>query len=179
MPEMVLSTLPATTPGFSVYVYTLLDVPGVVAQNNYVSFFNPANSGKVMVALAGIVSTYAVNLAASPNSLATRRITGASGGSLVTASTVPRFQSVNPDPVVQVRTGNPTITGAGLPLSAFPPVISDKTGSPGTQTSPAGAPSFVCLPGEGLVWNTAAGDVNQIWNITFLWGESGFDMVKG
>lgn len=179
MPEMTLNAVTAGNPAFNVYLYTLTDAPGVVAQNNFVSFFNPSNSGRLVIALAGIVSAYATGTSSTSNSLTTRRITGASSGSLVAANTVERFVTSSPDPAFQVRTGNPTITGAGNPLSSFPPPISIGTGTPGTQTSPSGAPSFVCFPGQGLVFNTAAGNINQVWNVTFLWGEIGIDAVKG
>jgi hypothetical protein len=156
-----------------VYVYTLMDTPGVVAANTFISFFNPANSGKVMFAIQGSVTTYSSAAAGSANSMGTYRISAASGGTLIAASTVYRVASFWPDPGTEIRIGNPTNTVSSLPLAVFPPVISsggggDAVANISAPTNP-GSPFF---PGEGFIFKTLGGDVDQVWNITFIFSEA-------
>lgn len=155
------------------YSYGINDVTGVVAANNYISFFNPVGSGKIMLAIQNITTAYSVGLSDSAASLTVHAISAASAGTLVTASTVYRLRSDWSDPSVQIRTGNPTVTNS-FPHTVFtvsPPVSSGAGGgSSGTVTTPS-AGGVPYLPGEGLVWGTTSGNTNQRWNILFIWAE--------
>jgi hypothetical protein len=155
-----------------IYLYTLVDVPGVVAANNFLAVFNPANSGKVHVALQLIVASYSGGVTATANSLISKRITASSGGTLVSASTVARFRTDWDDPASAVRIDNPTVTTSGLGLAVVSPVVSAGVGQSSAQISPPPGASFVMTPGQGLVFYTAGGDVDQVWNITYLWTEA-------
>lgn len=154
------------------YLYSLNDVAGVAAANNYFSVFNPVGSGYIHIAFELIVSTYAAGVTASQNSLVSRRITGHSGGTLVTDSAVERFVTAHPNPKTEIRFGNPTVTGSGGPLAVVPPVISTGTGTSNTSLAAPPGASFLLTPGQGLVFGTAAGDTDQVWNFTYLFSEA-------
>lgn len=154
------------------YLFVLYDTLGVVLANNFISIFNPVGSGRAFTGLQLIVSSYSPGNTAVAKSLLTKRITAASGGTLVSASTIPRFRTDFPDPVTQIRTGNPTVTTTGLVLSAISPVISLGAGESGNTLAPPPGASFIHKPGEGAVIYTEAGDIDQMWNITIVWTET-------
>lgn len=157
----------------AVYTFTLVDVPGVALANNYLSFFNPANSGRSAIALQLSIYCYATGTTSVAKSMLTKRITAASGGTLIAANTIGRFQTFYSDPILQVRIDNPTVTTTGLVINAIPPVISVGVGvSSSVQSATAGS-SFVYAPGEGGVLYTEAGDTDQVWTIQFVWSEVG------
>lgn len=159
--------------GANFYVYALSDAPGTVAANAFVSIFNPVGSGKNLVFYRSVVLPYAADVTSVADSMDIFRITAASGGTLVAASAVPKFVTSQANTVAQVRTGNPTVTISGSTLLGTPPELTtSKSGSTGGTGSniPTGA-GFVCAPGEGLVAYTATGEVNQRWNIQFVWAE--------
>jgi hypothetical protein len=154
------------------YFHTVRDAPGSVARKNFLSVFNPANSGRAVVFVVSEVRSYAVGEASVASSLTAFRTTAASGGTLIAASDVSRLVTIHPNPVAVVRENNPTTTDIGLNLNAFPPPIS--TGAGASQAGASQAPSggaFTCLPGEGLVATTLAGDTDQRWDITLTWFE--------
>lgn len=157
-----------------VYQQAMSDIPGVVAANNFLTVYNPVGSGKVMFALQLNVSTYSVGQTSAGNSLRAHRITSApTGGTLVAASSVARFNTLHPDPVSVVRVNNPSATPVGELLVGIPPIISVGTGQSATSSfAPPSGASFLSLPGQGLVFSTIAGDVDQRWNIDFVWGEA-------
>lgn len=170
--EEPLFITPGAPPGLSFYFYTLFDTPGVVASNNFLSVFNPAGSGKLLIFYQAEIVNYSNGVTDAFSSLTATRITAASAGTLVAASNISRFVTSTPDPVAVVRVGNPSVTTTGLALNAWPPPVSDKAGS-GAQlatSTPPGA-GFVCLPGQGIVFNTLTGDVNQLWKINTIWAE--------
>lgn len=155
--------------GTNFYTAAIQDAPGVVAANNFLSVFNPGGSGKVVIFYASIVLPWASGATATAVSMNTFRTTAASAGSLQTAD---KFSSASPAAAAVVRIGNPTVTTTGASLGAFPPAMTAAAGgaSPNALSAPAGA-SFVCVPGEGLVLTTASGNVNQLWNLGFIWAE--------
>lgn len=170
----LVNAVTAPPEGSQFYFYSLADVAGVAAGNNFLSVFNPVGSGKVLVfynSQTAAWSTAGTSVAVSMN---IHRTTAASAGSLVAASAVPRFVTSQSDPVAQVRIGNPTVTKTGSTLFGTPPAISAAgIGSPsagGAGPTPAGA-GFVCVPGEGVVASTTSGSANQLWNLNFVWAE--------
>lgn len=155
------------------YAFSLSDVPGVVAANNFLSVFNPVGSGRNLVFYQSIVNAYAGGATTSTTSLNIFRTTAASAGTLITASAVPRFVTSDGPSVAEVRIGNPTVTTINTTLQGISPAITTAgagTSASGGGSTPSGS-SFVCVPGEGLVMRTAAGDVDQLWNLTFVWSE--------
>jgi len=161
-----------------IYRYSLVDAPGAVAANTFLSVFNPRSSPVLHRMLGLIVSVYAMGVTVSGSSLVMRRSTAQSGGTLVTASTVERYVSTDPDPAAVLRVDNPTVTASGLPLRGIPPAVAVGTdvsaGGTGSDLSQPPSPtvtSWVLRPNHGLVFATADGYVNQLWNIAYTWTE--------
>lgn len=160
-------------PNPSFYLYSVVDAPGVVATNNFLSVFNPVGSGKTIIFYAGIILPWATAGTSTASSLLVNRITAASGGSAVAPANINKFISAQPNSIADVRTGNPTVTVTGSPTQGIPPALTGSgagVGAQGGGQSPPGA-SFVCVPGEGLVMRTLLGNTNQLWNLTFIWVE--------
>lgn len=156
-----------------VYVYSLIDTPGVVAANNYVSIFVPSTSNRLATLVLSNTVNYAIGSSSTAQSMNIQRCSAASGGTLIAASNIDRFLSTDEDPAAQIRIGNPTTTLVQQPLVGYPPPFATGAGggASSVQTSPPGA-SFNLLPGEGLVWYTNSGNTNQVWNIQFAWVET-------
>lgn len=167
-----LGTVASGPAGSKFYTFSLADAPGVVAANNFLSLFNPAASGKTMVLYQLIVAPYATGATTATASLNAFRTTAASAGTLIAAANVGRFVTSDPNPVTEVRTGNPTVTTTGTTLIGIPPSVTSAAGgaSPAAAAVPSGA-SFVITPGQGVVFTTALGNVNQLWNINITWAE--------
>lgn len=168
-----LNTVTGVPEGSQFYVATLADAPGVVASNNFLSVFNPVASGKTVVFFSSLTVPWAAGSTTVPNSMNVFRTTAASGGTLVAAANIGRFVTANSNPVSEVRTGNPTVTTSGISLLATPPPMNSAPQGAGSAPVSSTAPgaSFVCTPGQGIVWNTSAGNVNQMWNIQVVWAE--------
>lgn len=154
------------------YFHTIIDVPGVVAANNFFSVFNPSGSGKTVAFFAINVNSYTTGASSTATSLVVDRTTAASGGTQVTAADVNRLLTSWSNPVAEVRTANPAATKTGVTLFSWVPPISTGVGIGGTAYStPPSGQSFICLPGQGIVLSTAAGNTNQVWGININWAE--------
>jgi hypothetical protein len=156
-----------------VYFHAIIKEPGVSgAPHEFLSVFNPANSGKAVVALGFIAQSYSINSATATEPLQVFRTTAASVGSQIAAASVNRFDPRHPDPKAEVRVSGPTVTKTGLSMLGIAPVISVGTGSNGQTVAPTPGASFIILPGTGITFGTTDGDVDQIWNLQFIWGEA-------
>lgn len=162
------------TPPF--YFHSMVDTPGVALANNFMSIFNPASSGRSLIFFQAEIRTYTVGITIAADSMSVFRITAASGGTLLAASKINRFLTTSPDSVAQVRMDNPAITidpTFDQVLNGFPPAIAPSAadlGSPTGTSTPPGS-GFVCLPGQGIAFRTASGDVDQRWGLTTIWAE--------
>lgn len=155
------------------YITTLIDAPGVVAANNFLSLFNPVGSGRNVVVFFAQTIPWATAATTADASMNVFRTTAASAGTLTTASTIGRFITTDGSPVAEVRTGNPTVTTTGQALLGTPPAITSAgsgTSGGSVSNSTPGA-SFLLVPGEGIVWRTTLGDVDQRWNLQIIWAE--------
>ena len=169
----VVSTTGVRSPSIKgVYDFSLSNATGVVAANNFISLFNPVGSGKVLS--FGTVFVSCALAAGSTNTEPLRgfRITAASGGTLQATSAIAKFITSDPNPVAEVRTGNPTVT-AGAAIFNSPPVVSGAAGFGNVHIIPVpgGLAPFTLVEGEGIVLATTAGDVDQRWNISIVWSE--------
>lgn len=155
-----------------VYFHAIVDTIGATASNNFISVFNPLGSGKIAIALGFIASNYALNTVATPASLVAFRTSAHTGGTDITAANVNRFLSTFVNPACEVKVGNPgtTNTNGTNPMIGIPPVVGSGVQSPQTVAPTPGA-SFVFLPGEGIVFNTPSGDVDQRWDLQYIWAE--------
>lgn len=156
----------------SVFVFSVGNVPGVVAANNYLSLFNPVGSGKVLSFGSAFISSMTAGGTTVTDPMQGFRITAASAGTLQAASASAKFVSSEADPVAEVRTGNPTVT-LGAQLFNSPPAISSTTASTNVHIIPVpgGLQPFTLAEGEGIVLRTAVGDADQRWNLSIVWAE--------
>lgn len=155
------------------YSYTMIDVPGVVATNNFVSILNPANSTRVMAFVNLIANAYATTTSQTAASMGIYKATNVSGGT-VDSTNIARFNTQLTTSVAEVRIGNPTLTRNKLVLY-IPPPISSGTGVT-TSTSELVTPvsvtnTLLLYPGEALCATTLSGNTNQVWNLNFAWVE--------
>lgn len=166
-----LSVINGVDPTWKIYLASVSDSPGVVAANNFLSVFNPVASGSHVIGLGAVVSSYATASAGAAHSMLVYRTTAASAGTLVAAANVSRYDTTVSNPVAEVRTGNPTVTTSGGALMGFNPPVSTGSGTSGIASPAVTGATFIMHPGEGLVFTTSAGDVNQLWNIQLTWAE--------
>lgn len=170
-----IQTLPGPIPNLTAaYIYSLTDAPGVVAANNFISLFNPVGSGKKMYFLGMFISTYVAGGGSTTrNSMQGKQITAASAGTLVGAASIAKLISTYANPTSEVRISNPTVTANAAFLNSPPPIgstASQYVHSVGLGASENSGGGFFA-PGEGFVLTTAAGNTNQTWNISIVWGE--------
>jgi len=168
-----ITTVAGGPAGGKFYVYAVGDVPGVVAANNFLSVFNPGASGKAVVFYGASIVPWAGGAATVTVSMRTFRTTAASAGTLIAAANVGKFVTTDANASAEVRIGNPTVTTTGLELISVPPAITSAGAGVGAQTStaPPGGAGFVCTPGQGVVFSTTSGDVDQLWNFQIIWAE--------
>lgn len=154
-----------------IYLHALVDQPGVVGSHVWMSVFNPSTSTKAVVLLSGTFDSYAAASTSTLESMQAFRISAASGGTLIAASAVNRLDTLWPDPVAELRIGNPTVTTVGTPLRGFAPVIATGAGTSASGAASLPAGSLICYQGQGVAVRTDAGDVDQIWDIQLVWAE--------
>lgn len=165
-----ISSYAVPAPSGGLFGYALADSPGVVAAYNFMSVMNPIGSGKNVYLAQINVSRYSIAGASSPNSLLASRTSAHSGGTLIPAGNVLKFDNTTPNTIVEVRTGS-TATH-GILVNAFAPPVGTNS-SPRVDQLPGNpAGPFVLQPGEGLVIGTLAGDIDQKWNIGLYWVEA-------
>jgi hypothetical protein len=156
------------------YVASFPQVPGVVAANTYLTLFNPVGSSKTVLFGGAFISMVAGSAASTTAPMRGYRIAAApTGGTVASAASIGKFQTSQPNPAGEIRTGNPTVTlGAGLWNT--PPAVT--TGAGGGQfihivSVPPGAGIFSLIAGEGIAINCSGGDVDQVWNVSVVWSE--------
>lgn len=155
------------------YILSLTDLPGVVAANTFVAIFNAPGSGRVITTLGAFISTYVASGGSTTrNSMQIMGITTATGGSSA-ASSIYKLDSAFPTATATALISNPTVT-LGNGVANSPPPIGTTVGqyvhSVGLGLLPIGG-GLVLREGEGLAFRTAAGNVNQTWNISVGWVE--------
>jgi hypothetical protein len=154
------------------YVFSMDAVTNEAAAYNYLSLFNPLGSGKALIVSGIFISSTLLTSSSITASLRGWRTTAASGGTLQPDSVVGKAQSHFPDPVAQVRTGNPTTTRTAA-LFNSPSPIQDKAApvhdvGVGSLVSP-----FTLVPDEGIVLRSEAGiGTGATWNISIVWAEA-------
>jgi len=155
-----------------VYTYSVNEVPGVVAANNFLSLLNPAGNPYVFVVTTAFVIPYATAGTTSTVGMSTDRITAASGGTPVSKPTIPKLNTAHPDSTADVRFGNPAATKTGYTFGHIPPAITGAGAGMGASAiipSPGGG--LLLYPGQGVVFSTTSGETNQVWNLGWVWME--------
>jgi len=166
-------TQPPTAATGLLYTTLITEVAGVNAANNYLSIFNPVGSGKIFTFYQFTAFPYAGAAATNSQSINVFRTTAASGGTLVAAANINKFDTTQANAIAEVRTGNPTTTNGTIPVLSIPPAITSAgagVGGSSVIVPPAGA-SFICRPGEGVVVRSAAMDVDELLDLGFTWSE--------
>jgi hypothetical protein len=141
----------------------------------YVAFFNPSGSGRTALIKRIAIRAYA-NGTGNYVNLTLRRITAASGGTLISGANIPKKNSDSADSVIQIRYAGPTVNFAGTTNSRIlgQPMpgaaghfysVRDITFGPNDE-------KLVIQPGEGVaVYQEAAGTTAQIIRVYFEWEE--------
>lgn len=156
------------------FVFSRENLPGVVAANSFVSLFNPVASDRLIIVGGVFISAVANAASASTAPMRAIRINSASGGTLHPVTDIGKFITARPDPVAEVRTGNPAVGMLDAQLLNAPPPTSTGAFSSGNVnqiTVPPGFGGFTLAAGEGIVLRTGSGDIAQRWNISIVWGE--------
>lgn len=155
-----------------VYFHAIVDAAGATGSTNYLAVLNPSGSGKLAIALGFICSSYSLNSVTTPSSLTAFRTSAQSGGTLQSAATVNRFYTAFPNPVSEVRFGNPTTTNTNgtNPMIGIPPVVGNGAQN-GETVAPTPGASFIFQPGEGIVFNVPTGDTDIRWDMQYIWAE--------
>lgn len=156
-----------------VYVFSLDEVAGAAAANNYLSLFNPIGSGRNVIFGGAFISCVTAGGSSITAPMRGFRATLISGGTLQLDSASAKFISSNPDPVAEIRTANPAATLDGAIFNS-PPAISATTGSTAVHAVPVpgGTGPFLLVPGEGIVLRTSTGDTDLRWNLSIVWAEA-------
>lgn len=170
----VVTTIGGLDPNIKgVYLFSMNDVPGVVAANNFLTLTNPVGSGKVILMPTVLASTYAFSAAAVSNSMIVSVATAVSGGTTETTNVL-KLNAAYPAASGVVRTGNPTAT-PGPALVGIPPAFNSGSGVSATifaaLEASSAAGTIVLTEGNSFLFRTAAGDVDQRHNITIAWLE--------
>lgn len=167
----VINITPASPTG--TYIFSIGNVPGVVAANVFLALTNPAGSNRLIAFNGAFLSSGTTGAAVSAIPMRGRRATNVSGGTLQPASEIVKLNNLYPNPFAEVRTDNPSAT-LGAPIFNSPAPRAQGATSFGTVHDielPAGAPLFLMYPGESAILRTSAGETTQSWNITVVWSE--------
>lgn len=156
-----------------VYVFSTDQINGVAAATNYLSLANPVGSGKLVYFGGAFISCVTAGGSTVTAPMRGYRATAISAGTLQADATVGKFITANPDPVAEIRTGNPTATlGAGL-FNSPPPLSAGNGTTPVHQVPiPPNTGPFVLAEGEGIVLRQETGDTDLRWNLSVVWAEA-------
>lgn len=156
------------------YVFSLPQIPGVVAARNHLSLENPVGSGRVIVVAGVFISSVIVaDVVATADPMRGWLATGLSGGTTEPTSSIGKLRSTNPTPIGVIRSGGPAATLGASWFNSPPLLGAAKQSSPFVHQIPAtvAGGSLTLLPGEGTVLRTESGDVDQRWNLSIAWSE--------
>ncbi|MBI3671253.1 hypothetical protein HY249_00465, partial [Candidatus Azambacteria bacterium] len=162
------------------YLMNIGPITGTATANyNYISFFNPAASGKTTVIKKAMIRIDAATTAVYiPATL--RRTTAASAGTTIVATDIPKKNTGTANSIMDIRTAGPTVTLAGTTNSKLASVVTP--GTVGAATAPQtngykdlifkNDEQVVLQPGEGIaMYQEAAGSTNLRFSLIFEWVE--------
>lgn len=155
------------------YIYSVAEVPGVLAPNNYLTLFNPVGNTKVGI-LSGFFVSYSLTVGTSITTpMRGWRITAQpTGGSVVPNSDIAKVQTIYPDATLELRISGPAAVLDGALFNSPPPTQKD-TNFVHEISLPSGLLPFTLRPGEGIVLRTEASLLDARWNLTVVWAEQG------
>lgn len=170
----------ALAPGEREYMINVGPVSGSTAANYvYSSFFNPSGSGRtVVLKRIAIRSNTGNTTAANYVNLTLRRISSASAGTQITATSTPKKNASSSDPVLEVRHTGVTASFSGATDSRI--LGLPQSGAVGAYygyrdiTFGENDEKIILKPGEGVaLYQEAAGDVDSRVRIYLEWEEPG------
>lgn len=145
-----------------------------VAAKNFMTLFNPVNSGKAF-SMGGFFISYMATNPSPAYPIRGYRISSApTGGTLVAQSEICRFDTARFAPAAEIRIDNPTIGTLGAAFfNAAPGITMGQQTSSDIQDvdAPAGFNPFVLYPGEGIVMRQDIGNPGHYWNLSVVWRE--------
>lgn len=152
-----------------VYLHSIAGVQGIVAAQTFMSVFNPVGSGRNLALSTAAISYSNTNPSTEPSPVRGWRISAASGGTLIPAADVARFNTLSSNPVAQVRITNPTVTLGTALFNSPAPIDNRSSGVHTVEVPPPG--TFLMRPGEGIALRKNVGITSAFWNITMVWAE--------
>lgn len=167
MAELAVKSDPTGARG--VYLHSIAEIQGTVADQVFMTVMNPASSGRTMTLGTVAVSYSNTNPSTEPAPLRGWRISASTGGSLVAPANIAKFITSTPDATAEVRVTNPTPTYV-VPLFNSPSPIDNRSSNVHTVEIPPGA-TFLMRPGEGIAIRKEADVTSVFWNITVVWVE--------
>lgn len=158
----------------ALYVFSLSRQDSTVGAKNFLSLYNPTNSGKIVTVGAFFVS-YMTTVASPLYPMRGFRISAApTGGTAHTESEVCRFDTQRFAPSTLVHSNNPSVGTLGAALFNVAPGLQQGqniSSSVEQVDAPFGFNPFVLYPGEGVVVRQEAGAVGHLWNLSIIWRE--------
>jgi hypothetical protein len=156
-----------------VYSFTLQDIAGVAAANNFACLFNLGASTDTAIVLSVTLGRYSNAAATTSNSIVLFRVTTCTVGTLQATTAINEFTNSFTAATMEVRTGNPTTTNAAAVYAWAPCHAITAAGTTGCDNNTYALPFRLLLaPGEGVVFRqTVAGDTDQRYSLTIVWGE--------
>lgn len=158
-----------TTP---TYDFSIAAIQQTAGARDYLSLFNPVDSGITTIFAAIFLSSVHTSGVGStvPDPIRGFRISAASGGLVIPASDIAKFQTGFPDPSAEVRT-DPTSSTRQAPFFNSPVAIGNRAMEVHDITIPPGSPFFTLGPGEGAVIRSEAGNTETFVNLSIVWSE--------
>jgi hypothetical protein len=161
------------------YLFNYPRVEVAAAANQvYSTFFNPVTSGKTAIVKRIAIEVHCDAAAVYTNNIAIRRITAASGGTLIAAADVPKKHTGSANTAMELRNGATaiTVTFAGSVnsrlLMVTPCGAADQAGAVKEIVFASGDEKLILQPGEGIaLYTEAAGDADQIVRMFIEWQE--------
>jgi hypothetical protein len=156
----------------ALYILSLQRQDSLVGGKNFITLWNPVDSGKVM-ALGSFFVSFMATVASPAYPMRGYRITSQpTGGTLATSAEICAFDTKVFTPGAEIRYNNPT-TGAldGAIFNAPPGTVKDTIGEIQQIDAPPGFNPFLVRPGEGVVMRQDVGAVGHFWNISIVWRE--------
>ena len=151
-------------------------VSGQTSAYRFCALFNPVGSGMQMVLRRITVTPYATASSLSSTPLLLSRITSSTGGVLMDAGDVNKFDNTYPDTAVEMRMNNPTVTLAQEVYSFAPPIQALTVSGYAPVLQAAEFPEewgrFVLAEGEGVAYHqTTGGLTSHVYAMTAFWSE--------